>query len=76
MPAWRMLPPMALFPGLACNCSIQHSEISAESGLVDGRMIRRFNCFYDTSAEAKVAKDLFIQSVNSHARESADEQAG
>lgn len=38
--------------------------LAAESGLVDGRVVRRFNCFYDTTAEAKVAKDLFIQSVN------------
>lgn len=42
--------------------------IAAESGLVDGQVVRRFNCFYDTSAEAKVAKELFIQSVNFHAR--------
>jgi len=46
-------------------------EISAESGLVDGRVVRRFNCFYDTTAEAKVAKDLFIQSVNFHAKKGA-----
>jgi arsenite methyltransferase len=39
-------------------------EIAAASGLVDGRVVRRFNCFYGTSAEEKVAKDLFIQSVN------------
>ena len=43
-------------------------EIAAESGLVGGKVVRRFNCFYDTTAEAKVAKDLFIQSVNFHAR--------
>lgn len=43
-------------------------EIAARSGLVEGRVVRRFNCFYDTTAEAKVAKDLFIQSVNFHAR--------
>jgi len=42
--------------------------IAAESELIDGRVVRRFNCFYDTTAEAKVAKDLFIQSVNFHAR--------
>jgi arsenite methyltransferase len=42
--------------------------IAAESGLVAGRVVRRFNCFYDTTAEAKVAKDLFIQSVSFHAR--------
>jgi ubiquinone/menaquinone biosynthesis C-methylase UbiE len=38
--------------------------IAQASGLADGRVVRRFNCFYDTSAEEKVAKDLFIQSVN------------
>ena len=38
--------------------------IAAESGLVQGKVVRRFNCFYDTTAETKVAKDLFIQSVN------------
>lgn len=42
-------------------------EITAECGLVEGRVVRRFNCFYDITAEAKVAKDLFIQSVNFHA---------
>jgi ubiquinone/menaquinone biosynthesis C-methylase UbiE len=43
-------------------------EAAARAGLSDGRVVRRFNCFYDTSAEAKVAKDLFIQSVNFFAR--------
>ena len=43
-------------------------QIAAQAGLVDGRVVRRFNCFYDTPAEAKVAKDLFIQSVNFVAR--------
>lgn len=52
------------------------AEIAAESGLVDGRVVRRFNCFYDTTAEAKVAKDLFIQSVNFHARKAADRGIG
>jgi len=46
-------------------------EIAAERGLVGGRVVRRFNCFYDTTAEAKVAKDLFIQSVNFHAKKAA-----
>jgi len=49
--------------------------IAAESGLIDGHVVRRFNCFYDTTAEAKVAKDLFIQSVNFHARK-ADRDGG
>jgi arsenite methyltransferase len=42
--------------------------IAAQSGFIDGRVVRRFNCFYDTTAEAKVAKDLFIQSVNFYAK--------
>jgi arsenite methyltransferase len=40
------------------------AAIAAESGFSGGRVQQRFNCFYDTTAEAKVAKDLFIQSVN------------
>jgi arsenite methyltransferase len=43
-------------------------SLAAACGLDDGRVVQRFNCFYDTTAEAKVAKDLFIQSVNFHAR--------
>lgn len=50
--------------------------VAAESGLVDGRVVRRFNCFYDTGAEAKVAKDLFIQSVNFQARKPGCTGAG
>jgi ubiquinone/menaquinone biosynthesis C-methylase UbiE len=39
-------------------------ELAAAAGLCQGRVVRRFNCFHGTSAEAKVAKDLFVQSVN------------
>jgi ubiquinone/menaquinone biosynthesis C-methylase UbiE len=46
--------------------------LADECGLTDGRVMQRFNCFYDTTAEAKVAKDLFIQSVNFFARKEAD----
>lgn len=42
--------------------------IAAAAGLKGGRVVRRFNCFYGTSAEAKVAKDLFVQGVNFYAR--------
>ena len=42
--------------------------LANENGFTDGRIVRRFNCFYDTTAESKVAKDLFIQSVNFFAR--------
>lgn len=38
--------------------------LARETGFSGGRITRRFNCFYDTSAEAKVAKHLFVQSVN------------
>ena len=40
------------------------ATLSGSVGFVDGRVTQRFNCFYDTTAEAKVAKDLFIQAVN------------
>ncbi len=42
--------------------------LAGECGFTDGVVRQRFNCFYDTTAEAKVAKDLFIQSVNFYAR--------
>lgn len=42
--------------------------LANENGFTDGRIVRCFNCFYDTTAESKVAKDLFIQSVNFFAR--------
>lgn len=45
--------------------------MASEVGFRDGRVTRRFNCFYDTTAEAKVAKHLFIQSVNCFARKDA-----
>jgi arsenite methyltransferase len=35
--------------------------------------MQRFNCFYDTTAEARVAKDLFIQAVNFFARKADNE---
>jgi len=42
--------------------------LAEETGFAGGRITRRFNCFYDTSAESKVAKHLFVQSVNFIAR--------
>jgi arsenite methyltransferase len=42
--------------------------LAGECGFTDGQVRQRFNCFYDTTAEAKVTKDLFIQSVNFFAR--------
>jgi len=46
--------------------------LAGECGFTGGQVRQRFNCFYDTTAEAKVAKDLFIQSVNFYARKGAD----
>lgn len=43
-------------------------ELARETGFTDGRVVKRFNCFYNTSAEAKVSKDLFVHAVNFHAR--------
>jgi len=40
------------------------ATLAAECGFTGSCVQQRFNCFYDTAAEAKVAKDLFIQSVN------------
>jgi arsenite methyltransferase len=39
-------------------------DLSAAAGLHDGHIVQRFNCFYNTSAETKVAKDLFVHAVN------------
>jgi arsenite methyltransferase len=47
--------------------------LAAQCGFTGGRVQQRFNCFYDTAAEAKVAKDLFIQSVNFYACKSVEE---
>jgi len=47
------------------------AELAQEAGFVDGRVTHRFNCFYGTTAEAKVAKDLFVHSVNFYARKGA-----
>ena len=45
---------------------IEHelTELAAAAGLRGGRVVQRFNCFHGTSAERKVAKDLFVHSVN------------
>jgi hypothetical protein len=63
---WQALPPNG---GIVAQRRIVNRKLlAAGSGLINGRVVRRFNCFYDTTAEAKVAKDLFIQSVNFLAR--------
>ncbi|BAU49394.1 methyltransferase type 11 [Sulfurifustis variabilis] len=43
-------------------------ELARTSGLVDGRIVQRFNCFMGTSAEQHVSKDLFVHAVNFYAR--------
>jgi ubiquinone/menaquinone biosynthesis C-methylase UbiE len=61
-------------PDLWAACvggALVESELEAlarEAGFAGGRITRRFNCFYDTTAESKVAKQLFVQSVNFIAR--------
>jgi len=44
------------------------TELAAITGMVDGRIVQRFNCFLNTSAEQHVAKDLFVHGVNFFAR--------
>ena len=43
-------------------------SLARQVGLMNGAVVKRFNCFYNTSAEHKVAKDLFVHSVNFVAR--------
>ncbi len=43
-------------------------EISSAVGLSEGKILERFDCFRNTSAEAKVSKDLYVQAVNFFAR--------
>jgi hypothetical protein len=43
-------------------------EIATAVGLADARITERFDCFRDTSAEAKVSKDLRVHAVNLFAR--------
>jgi hypothetical protein len=42
--------------------------VALATGFRDARITERFDCFRDTSAEAKVARDLRVQAVNFHAR--------
>lgn len=44
------------------------ADIAASCGLVDGRITEHFDCFHNTSAEVKVAKDLRVHGVNFYAR--------
>ena len=43
-------------------------ESAAAVGLRDGRITERFDCFRNTSAEAKISKDLRVHAVNFLAR--------
>jgi len=47
------------------------ATLTSESGLEGGQVVERFNCFMGTSAERKVAKDLFVHGLNFHARKPA-----
>jgi len=38
--------------------------LTKETGFVHGTVVKRFNCFFNTSAESKVSKDLFVHAVN------------
>jgi arsenite methyltransferase len=44
------------------------TELAEAAGLSDGRIVEHFDCFRNTSAEVKVAKDLYVHSVNFFAR--------
>lgn len=43
-------------------------QLAELTGLVDGRVVQRFNCFMGTSAEQHVSKDLFVHGINFYAR--------
>jgi len=47
------------------------AELASIVGLEEGRVVQRFNCFLNTSAEQHVAKDLFVHGVNFYARKPA-----
>jgi SAM-dependent methyltransferase len=42
-------------------------ELAAAAGLREGRITARFDCFRNTTAEAKLSEDLRVQAVNFHA---------
>lgn len=57
-------------PELWAGCiggAVQEEELealAAGAGLVGGRVTERFNCFAGTSAESRLAADLYVHSVN------------
>jgi SAM-dependent methyltransferase len=44
------------------------AELALASGFADARIVERFDCFRDTTAEGKVAHDLRVHAVNFFAR--------
>jgi arsenite methyltransferase len=46
-------------------------SLTAELGFTGGQIMQRFDCFRDTSAEAKVARDLKVGAVNFYAEKPA-----
>lgn len=57
-------------PALWAACvggALVESELSIlaqQCGFENTAVVKRFNCFYNTTAEKKVAKDLFVHAVN------------
>jgi len=47
------------------------AEITLATGFREPRIVERFDCFRDTTAEAKVAHDLHVHSVNFYAHKPA-----
>jgi ubiquinone/menaquinone biosynthesis C-methylase UbiE len=43
-------------------------ELAEAVGLREGAIVERFDCFRDTTAEAKLSHDLYVQAVNFFAR--------
>lgn len=46
----------------------EFGELAESVGLRRGRLVERFDCFRHTSAQDKVAKDLFVHGINFYAR--------
>ncbi len=44
------------------------AEVALAVGLRDPRIVERFDCFRDTTAEPKAAQDLHVRAVNFSAR--------
>lgn len=59
----------SLWAACVCGAMVEHevNVLAEQPGLRGSRVVQRFNCFYNTTAEAKVAKDLFVHAVNFYA---------